>query len=85
MYLGSNFAKTQLLRFNNGTAQPNLAASDVNLYFFPLPPLAEQQRIVSKLNELMHLCDELEKNINQSKDQTNLLLQTVLREALEEK
>ncbi|MFA6977938.1 MAG: hypothetical protein WC209_01340 [Ignavibacteriaceae bacterium] len=48
--------------------------------------LAEQQRIVSKLEQLMQLCSELEKNINQSKkEETNLLLQTVLREALEEK
>ncbi|MHB9011838.1 MAG: restriction endonuclease subunit S [Ignavibacteriaceae bacterium] len=52
---------------------------------FPLPPIVEQQRIVSKLEQLMQLCDELEKNIIQSKEQTNLLLQTVLREALEEK
>jgi len=43
------------------------------------------ERDSNKLEQLMQLCSELEKNINQSKEETNLLLQTVLREALEEK
>jgi len=49
----------------------------------PLPPLSEQQRIVAKLDELMQYCDELETSINESKQQNGLLLQQVLREALE--
>lgn len=66
-----------------GGAQPNLNMQKIKNTFIPLPPLAEQQRIVSKLNELMQFCDQLEQNINTTKEQTNLLLQTVLREALE--
>lgn len=66
-------------------AQPVISGKRINPSLIPLPPLAEQQRIVSKLEQLMQLCSELEKNINQSKEETNLLLQTVLREALEEK
>ncbi len=81
-YLKSNFAMQQLYRFNNGSAQPNLAANDVNRYFFPLPPLAEQNRIVQKLDELMQYCNELEASIKQSQEQNEKLLQQVLREAL---
>jgi hypothetical protein len=33
----------------------------------------------------MQFCNELEQNINTTKEQTNLLLPTVLREALEPK
>ena len=82
-FLKSDYAMQQLYRFNNGSAQPNLAAGDVNLYYFPLPPLSEQQRIVTKLDELMQYCDELEASIKESQQQNELLLQQVLREALE--
>ncbi len=48
----------------------------------PLPPLSEQIRIVQKLDELMHYCNELEASIKQSESQNSTLLQQVLREAL---
>ncbi|HRI05271.1 MAG TPA: restriction endonuclease subunit S [Pyrinomonadaceae bacterium] len=48
----------------------------------PLPPLAEQKRIVEKLEKLMAFCDELEANIRQSKHHAETLLQVALKEAL---
>jgi type I restriction enzyme S subunit len=40
----------------------------------PLPPLAEQHRIVAKIDQLMTLCDELEKQIDiADRKKTNLL------------
>ncbi|MBB6401593.1 restriction endonuclease S subunit [Methanococcus maripaludis] len=47
----------------------------------PLPPLEEQQRIVQKVDELMELCDELEQNIEKSKNYSEMLMQSVLQEA----
>ena len=44
---------------NSGTAQ-SLTLSELLELPFPLPPLAEQHRIVAKVDELMALCDQLE-------------------------
>lgn len=66
-----------------GGAQPNLNMGKISNTIVPLPPLSEQQRIVTKLDELMQYCDELEASIKESQQQNELLLQQVLREALE--
>ncbi|AKB32719.1 Type I restriction-modification system, specificity subunit S [Methanosarcina siciliae HI350] len=45
---------------NQGMGQPNLNTSILAGWFLPLPPLAEQKCIVTKVDELMVLCDKLE-------------------------
>ena len=47
-------------RLGQGTKMPRLRTKDAVVAPFPLPPLAEQHRIVAKVNELMALCDQLE-------------------------
>lgn len=71
--------------FVNGGLQPMLSNVVLSKIPLPLPPLSEQQRIVAKLDELMAYCDELETSIKESQQQNELLLQQVLREALEPK
>ena len=44
----------------SGTTFKEVSGSFMEQELIPLPPLAEQQRIVAKLDELMALCDELE-------------------------
>jgi type I restriction enzyme, S subunit len=45
---------------SEGGAQPNISKVKIVLSPFPLPPLAEQHRIVAKVDELTNLCDRLE-------------------------
>jgi len=47
-------------RLGRGTKMPRLRTPDAIVAAFPLPPLAEQRRIVAKVDELMGLCDRLE-------------------------
>ena len=48
-YFNSGLVNEFINKYNNGAAQPNLSAKNLSLFEFPLPPLTEQQRIVSKL------------------------------------
>lgn len=65
-----------------GMKMPRLGTKEGELALIPLPPLSEQQAIVTKLDELMRYCDELEASIRTSQQQNEMLLQQVLREAL---
>ena len=49
---------------------------------FPLPPLAEQHRIVTKVNALMALCDRLEASLTATAATRRRLLDALLAEAL---
>lgn len=65
-----------------GGFQPKFSQGNLNKVLTPLPPLEIQSRIVSKLDELMAYCDELEQSVLASQEQNELLLEQVLREAL---
>lgn len=79
-YLTSPFGKSQVFRFDNGSAQPNLSANSVMLYAFPCPPLDEQFRIYNKVQELFGICESLKTNV-QSAQQTQLHLADALTDA----
>jgi type I restriction enzyme S subunit len=66
-------------------SQVNISQDNMKRFLIPFPPLSEQQHIVAKLDELMAFCDGLEASIKESQQQNELLLQQVLKEALEPK
>lgn len=49
----------------------------------PLPPLAEQHRIVAKVDELMALCDRLEASLQRADKHRRRLLEALVYQALE--
>ncbi len=44
---------------SDAIGQSNINAEKLKRFFFPLPPLEEQKRIVAKIEELLPLCDKL--------------------------
>jgi type I restriction enzyme S subunit len=72
-----------MAKFVNGGLQPMLSNIILKTIPFPLPPLHEQEQIVTKLDDLMAFCDGLEQSIKESQGYNEKLLQQVLREALQ--
>jgi len=60
-----------------GGAQPNLNISKIKNTYIPLPPIAEQHRIVERVDALMALCDELEARVRAQEDAAERLLASV--------
>lgn len=56
---------------------------DVGEMIIPLPPISEQNAIVSKVEKLLALCDQLETQINQNQTHAEQLMQAVLKEAFQ--
>lgn len=61
-----------------GGAQPNISREKIIATTTALPPLAEQHRIVAKVDELMALCDQLEQQQTHSLAAHQTLVETLL-------
>jgi type I restriction enzyme, S subunit len=89
IYLDSPLFFSEIKRYDNGTAQPNLSAKSLEIFFVPLPPLSEQKRIVDKLNEVSSYTDSYLKTyvrvteLNQKFP--GLLKKSILQEAVQGK
>jgi type I restriction enzyme S subunit len=79
-YLVSPLGAFMIRRYDNGSAQPNLSATNVKRYAVPLPPVAEQLRIVMKAEELMVKVDTLENQINAAETTAQKLTAAVVAE-----
>ena len=57
--LDSNYVFSFMNNNAKGTAQKGFYLNQVDNLVVPIPPLAEQKRIVDKVEELLALCDKL--------------------------
>lgn len=66
-----------------GGNQPALNGKIIGEISIPIPPINEQKRIVEKVESLLRICDDQEKNIIEAKENTSKLNQSILREMFE--
>ena len=72
----------RLAEYFTGTGIKHFTGKGLAAYLFPIPPLAEQHRIVAKVNELMELGDRLETSLAAGDDSRRHMLDTLLHEVL---
>lgn len=82
MFLNSPTGVDEMLGSRVVNAQPNISLTDTRNFLIPLPPLAEQHRIVAKVDALMALCDRLEAALTTADTTRARLLEALLHEAL---
>lgn len=67
-------AQENIKAISSGAVQSFVSLGFLRAYLLPLPPIAEQHRIVAKIDQLMSLCDKLDQHITaRSAKQTELL------------
>jgi len=69
----------QLYEKSMGTGQPNVNSVALRSLIFPLPSYAEQHRIVTKVDQLMKLCDELEDKLIKSQAKSEKLVAAAVK------
>ncbi|MBS6059644.1 MAG: restriction endonuclease subunit S [Pantoea sp.] len=70
--------KRVFIGMSAGGAQPNISREKLIATVFALPPKAEQNRIICKVNQLMSLCDQLEQQSLTSMEAHSQLVETLL-------
>ena len=63
----------------------SLSVGKIRQIAIPLPPLAEQHRIVAKIDELMAVCNRLEAQLTATQTESRRLLEAILHEGLHDR
>lgn len=79
-YLKSPQGQKEIYKNYKSTAQGTITVQDIREIIVTVPPLAEQKRIIKRVNDLMKLCDILEEKINESKKYNERLMNSIVRQ-----
>ena len=82
--LRSPLLQQQISRKKTQTAQANIFQGKIKTLGVPLPPLAEQRRIVTDADRRLSVIEELESTISTEVQRANRLRQSLLQEAFAE-
>lgn len=74
--------RDELIARAYGAGKPGLNLDNIRTLSMPLPPFAEQERIIAKVDELMTLCDQLEVQLANAENDRVRLLEAVLHQTL---
>ena len=72
---------TDLAALSDGSNVPQLNHKDIDPLPFPLPPLPEQQAIVSEVESRLSIADEVEKTVAAELKRAERLRQSILKKA----
>ncbi|MCM1276296.1 MAG: restriction endonuclease subunit S, partial [Lachnospiraceae bacterium] len=67
LYLNSLLAENEIKKYDNGSAQPNLAAKDFIRFLIPVPPTHEMTTINDKAKKSLNLVDKIDHEKNNLK------------------
>lgn len=82
--LSSPWVYEQATQSTTGTAQPTIPLRPLRNFLVMLPPLAEQHRIVAKVDQLMAICNQLKIRLTQARQLNEQLACTLVERALSE-
>ena len=80
--LNSSFAQKQFFDKTKQVGVQKMALNRLSSTKIPLPPLAEQHRIVAKVDELMQICDQLKDRLQHSQTTQVQLTDALVEQAL---
>ncbi|WP_148864125.1 restriction endonuclease subunit S [Marinobacter fonticola] len=82
LVLESEYGQFYADEIATGIAQKTVPLTGLRKMPIPLPPQAEQYRIVQKVDELMALCDQLKERLNQASETRCQLAESIVEGAL---
>ncbi len=82
LFLKSEHALRYATEIATGIAQKTVPLTGFRVMLIATPPLAEQHRIVAKVDELMSLCDQLKSRITQASQLQQKLADVIVEQAI---
>jgi type I restriction enzyme, S subunit len=84
-FILSNAFLSQVVKLDNRVKMPKINQDELNMVMVPVPPSAEQYRIVDKVKQLMEGLGKVEEQIRIDQTHAGQLLQSILKESFLDK